>query len=355
MALSFDTRLSIKQAARLALVSGANKTYVLQGPMGSGKSSITKLFPADKYRIAVVDCTQLDIGDIQVPDIDRQERVMRMLPNIMLVGDRKVPMVIVFDEIGKASRAVQNACLPVLLEHRVGAEPIPNGSIVIGTTNMSGEGVGDIFQPHMRNRVCFLRTRHPTAAEWIEWGLENYVPAPVLRWAEEHPEIFNTFEDHPKNDNPYIFHPKEQKAAFVTPRSLYLASIELRDEVRLAIGDDDITFAAIAGNIGERAAADLVAYVHLADKLARWTQIVNEPATANVPKDPAALWMQAYKCVMAVEKDTLDAVMIYVQRMAMEMQAYFATSLMRTQKAVWVARNPNFTAWTTKNSWVCRN
>lgn len=351
--------LGLNQIAKLFVVNGRDKTYVVEGPMGSGKSNIHKVIQkmvGDMYNYVTVDCTQWDVGDVQIPDIDREMQVIRFLPNVLLVGDRRKPMFINLDEIGKASRPVQNALLPVMLEKRVGAVPLPIGSIVCGTTNLGQEGVGDLFQAHARNRVSFLEMRYPTNTEWIEWGLDNGVTAIMLRFAEENPQLFHSFKQHPKPDtNPDIFHPAEQRRSFVTPRSLFLADVELRDDRREAINDDDATLAGIAGNIGEHAARNLMAFVHLYDKLARWTSIVTSPMTAKLPEDnPAALYMQMYKCIHAVEESTLDAVLTYVMRMPKELQGVFCSTVMRTNKGKWVAQNRKFTTWAVENAWLVR-
>lgn len=351
-----NMKLSINQIFKLININGVDKTYIIEGPMGSGKSSIVKMFDAEKYNVITVDCTQWDVGDVQIPSIDRERKVIEFLPNVLLVGDGSKPMVILLDEIGKASRPVQNALLPVMLERRVGAVPLPAGSIVFGATNLGAEGVGDLFQAHACNRVSFIEMRHPTADEWIEWGLQNNVHEAMLAWCkEEERRIFGSFKDFDRpEDYPYGFHPKEKRRSFVTPRSLYLASIELRDDRRSAVGDPDITMAAIAGNIGARAALDLMAFVQMADKLPSWALICNEPERAPVPDNAAAMVMTVHRAVMRSDKDTFTNVMTYIQRLPKEMQAVFATQVLRVKKQAWVPMNAAFTAWVTANHWIMK-
>lgn len=351
--------LSINQVLKLVVASGMHKTYIVEGPMGSGKSSIVEMARrkfGDKYHYVVVDCTQWDVGDVQIPDVDKVEQVTRFIPNVLLVGDGTKPMFILLDEIGKASRSVQNALLPVMLERRAGMRKLPEGSIVCAATNFGAEGVGDLFQPHARNRVSFIEMGHPTVDAWIEdFALHNDVPAAVMVWARENPQIFNTFKQHEKPDsNPYIFHPKEQRRSFVTPRSLYLASIELRDDVRAAVDDPDATLAAVAGNIGQRAALDLMAWVALADKMPSWSLITSDPENAPIPKDsPAAMCLAMFSAVAKVERDTFPAVLKYIKRMPAEIQHMFAQNIMRLQsKQAWAALHRPFTEWVAANHWM---
>ena len=356
-----ELTLSINQIAKVIAANGADKTYIVEGPMGSGKSSIPKIVEAmygDKYNYITVDCTQLDVGDIQVPDTDRTQMVTRYLPNVLFVGDGTKPMFINLDEIGKAPRSVQNALLPVALEHRVGVRPLPAGSVVMGATNLGAEGVGDLFQPHARNRVSFLEMRYPTNEEWVnDWAIEHGVHHAMLAWAMETPELFRSFKDvaDPK-DNPFIFHPREQRKSFVTPRSLYLASLELRDVQRDAVGDKQATLAAIAGNIGARAALDLMAFVDLADKLPAWDLIVNAPDSAPVPdKSPAAMMMTVHRAISRVERETIDPVMTYIKRMPKELQCVFTKRVLGIRsKSGTIATHRGFSQWVAQNHWLLK-
>lgn len=356
-----DLRLSIEEIFTLVSTNGDLKSYIVEGPMGSGKSSMVELarerFGDAAFHYHTVDCTQLDIGDVNVPDIDRERRVVEHLPNVLFVGDGKKPVFVNLDEIGKAPRPVQNALLPVILEHRVGAVKLPQGSIVFGCTNLGAEGVGDLFQPHARNRVSFLEMRYPTNQEWIQWAIPRGVSPAMLAWANENPQLFHSFHDYTNpGSNPYIFHPKEQRKSFVTPRSLYLASIELQEDRRQKINNRTATMAAIAGNIGVRAALDLYAFVELADKMPAWATIINEPEKAVIANDsPAAMILTIFSCVAKVEKNTLDPVMVYVKRLPKEVQAMFATQLIRVKdKSPWAAMNQDFTNWVRENHWVLK-
>lgn len=352
-----ELALGLEQIFSLVCVSGHLKTYIVEGPMGSGKSSMVDMARerfGDKYNYVTVDCTQWDVGDVQIPDVDKVNAVTRFVPNELLVGNGDRPMFILLDEIGKASRPVQNALLPVMLERRVGHRRLPEGSIVFGATNLGAEGVGDLFQPHARNRVSFLEMRYPTNEEWIKWAMLNDVPAEMLAFAHENPQLFHSFKNYESPaGNPYIFHPKEQRKSFVTPRSLYLASIELRPEVRAAVGSPEATRAALAGNIGPKAALDLMAFVELADKMPSWESITKSPESALVPEtSPAAMCLTVFSAVARFSKAELPAVITYMKRLPTEVQCMFATQVMKSEKGGTAAMNKGFTDWLRANHWA---
>lgn len=356
----FDLRLSLTEILSLVATNGDVKSYIVEGPMGSGKSSILKLAEAqygDKYSYITVDCTQWDVGDVQIPDVDKGRKVVEFLPNVLLVGDGDKPMFINLDEIGKASRPVQNAFLPIILEHRVGMRSLPKGSIVMGATNLGAEGVGDLFQAHARNRVSFLEMRYPTNEEWIEWAIDNNVDPSMLAWANENPQLFHSFKDVPNPaDNPYIFHSKEQRKSFVTPRSMYLASIELDPVRRAKVGSYNATLAGVAGNIGVRAALDLMAFVQLADKMPAWAMIVSNPTGASICENsPAAMCLTMFSCVAKVERATLDTVLVYIKRLPPEIQGMFVRQLLKVKsKSTFAALNRNFTELVNEHHWMIK-
>ena len=161
-----NLRLSINQIFKLISTNGADKTYIIEGPMGSGKSSITKLFDTTKYHVVTVDCTQLDVGDIQIPSVDRERGVVEYVPNVLFFGDGSKPVVINLDEIGKAPRTVQNALLPILLEHRVGMRRLPAGRGRIPTRCSSRTG---------SSAFCTVRGALPISSRLITTGL---LPSP---------------------------------------------------------------------------------------------------------------------------------------------------------------------------------
>lgn len=350
--------LSLSQTVKLIAANGAEKTYLVRGPIGSGKTSMQhtlRKMLGDGYEYVTVDCTQLDVGDVQIPDIDKEMGVVRYLPNVLFVGDGTKPMVICLDEFTKASRPVQNALAPIMLERRAGIRPLPEGSIVWGTGNLGMENVSDQLLPHIKNRVCQIESCPPTVDEWLIWAAENDVIAVMQHHVEENPMVLGTFKEYPEpSDNPYIFHPKEQRDAFTTARSLYLASLELREEVREKVGDLNVTMAAIAGNCGTRFALDLMATVQLGDKLAPWKLIEEAPEKAPLPTDsPAAMMISVHRCKTKVDKYNVPAVMTYVQRMPKELQAIFAKQVMRIpSKATILATHRPFVEWISANNWL---
>ena len=76
--MATSTRLyavNLDQIAESIIANGHNRTVLVQGHMGSGKSSLLNMISAilTKHVPCYFDCTTKDLGDITIPDIMRVE------------------------------------------------------------------------------------------------------------------------------------------------------------------------------------------------------------------------------------------------------------------------------------------
>ncbi len=349
--------LGLDQVEALIRKSGALRTILVQGDMGTGKSTLltvlAKALP--DHTPCYFDCTTKDLGDITIPNIaklDDGTGYVTYLTNEELGAHNNTPVIIMIDEFGKANPAVKNALLRLILERKIGSYTLHPDSIIFATTNKGSEGVGDLLPPHARNRMTVVQTRKPTNMEWIEWGINNEIDHTLLGWCKDNPQLFYSFEDvKDPDDNPYIFHPKQQRAAFVTPRSLEAASDILKARDGL---DDQTVTAALMGTIGERGAMDLMAFVKLADQLPSAESIKQDPKNAKVPNSAAGICMVVYRTLASLEKDWVDPWMDYLVRLDKEAQGMFANGVRapKYSKQSLVMTNKKFTEWAMNNNYM---
>ena len=351
--------LSLDQCVTLIGAIGHERTALLQGDIGNGKSStlpeLGKLKP--DHRMFYVDCTSLDLGDIMIPmimEIDENSKFVRYVTNEELGLHTDGPVIIMIDEFGKANPSVKLALLRLILERKIGSYTLHPDSIVYATTNKGSEGVGDMLPPHARNRMTVVQVRKSTNMEWIEWGINNGIDHTLLGWCKDNPQLFYSFEDvKDPDENPYIFHPAAgpSRAAFVTPRSLHAASDILRQ--RHAFDDQTLT-AALMGTIGDRGAMDLMAFVKLSDQLPSLQSIKDNPKTAKVPDSAAAICMVVYRTLASIEGDWLNAWMDYMPRLDTEAQGMFANGVRapKYSKQSMVMKNKKFTTWAMQNNYM---
>lgn len=331
--------VSLKEFANLIQAVGNHVTVVGAGEPGVGKSSMLKLIaermPTHEPRY--IDAALMDLGDLQMPRVDES---VTFVPNSTFVSESGKPLIVMIDELGKAMRPVQNALLTLLLEKRIGTHHLPEGSIVFGTTNLATDGVGDKIEAHARNRVCFVTVKKPDADEWLNWAMDNDVSPEVCAWVKQYPHSLASYTDESQKDNPYVFNPRKSQAAFVTPRSLEKASHVIK--TRQVVGDN-VVASALCGCIGQAAALDMMAYVHVADKLTPWEIVIEKPESAPVSEDQIANMIMAYGAVTRVTKETVDAFMKYLDRLPSEIQIMFLSSLIKSSKAGWAVMNKSVT------------
>ena len=358
--MATSTRLyavNLDQIAESIIANGHNRTVLVQGHMGSGKSSLLNMLAAElpKHVPCYFDCTTKDLGDITIPDIMRVEDgsgFVRYLTNEELGVHNDKPVVLMIDEYGKANPAVKNALLRLLLERKIGSYTLHPDSIVFATTNLGAEGVGDLLPAHARNRLTVIESSKPTWEQWIEWGINNGIDPTVLGWCRNNDKAFADFRDvEDPDENDYVYHPRSTRAAFVTPRSLEAASdwMKVRDKF-----DDKTLTSLLIGTIGGSAAGDFVAFARLADQLPSIDSIKQDPHSAVVPTSAGAVMMVVYKVLSTLDRDWVDAWMDYMLRLSKEAQGVFANGVRSEKytKRSMVMTNKKFTQWAMDNNYL---
>jgi len=342
--------LSLDQIANAIATVGHQRTILVQGHMGNGKSSLLNTL-ADRFPThtpCYFDCTTKDLGDLSIPSLNTEQGYVTYLPNEELGLHLDKPVILMIDEYGKANPSVKNALLRDMLERN----RFPEGSIIFATTNLGAEGVGDLLPPHARNRITVVTARKSTSDELIEYGINHVWEPIVLGFIREFPQILQGFEDvKDPNDNPYINHPKAQRTAFVTPRSLEACSdiLKLRDQY-----DDHTLTALLMGTIGDRGAMDMMAFVKLADQLPSLQSIKDDPLNAKVPESASAVCMTVFRAMGAMQRDWVDAWVTYMQRLDKEAQGLFANGIRANSYAHRdvVMQSKEFTAWAMQNNYM---
>lgn len=335
-------QVNFSQAISLIRNVGTANTLMFRGAPGQGKSSILYTLAAEMpdYLPCYIDCTNLDLGDLGFPVVNKETMITEYAPNARfgLGRDQTRPVLLMLDELTKASRPVMNMLLPVILERRLADVNLPTGSIVFATGNLDTDGVGDNLPAHAANRMTTLDYANPTSDEWLQWASNNEIAPEVMAFAKQFPQVFDRYDQLDKKEkNPYIFSPLTGNIrAFCSPRSLAKASnlIAQRDVLGAAM------LPALAGTVGEAAARDMEALVNLADQLPLFENIVKSPEKTKVPTSIGALFILAFMLSSRVDAESLDSVMKYAERMSeqsFEAHALFITSLASNKSKVGMA------------------
>jgi energy-coupling factor transporter ATP-binding protein EcfA2 len=348
--------LGINQTAQLINTIGHNTTVLVQGDMGTGKSSILKILAGLRptHQPVYFDgTTKVDSADMFMVKYSEDGLTFKTVPLDELgLHLPEQPIILMLDELGKCNRSVMLACNRLMLERKHSGYELHPDSLLFATTNKGTEGVGDLLPAHTRNRITVVTMRKPDNMEFIEWGIDNGIDPILLGFCKEHPELFHSFEQYENPDeNPHIFHPRSARAAFWTPRSGEKSSDILK--LRHVLDDTQLT-AALIGTIGDRTALDLAAFISLADKLPTRDQIENDPMNAPVPDSPAAVCMVVYRALATIERKWVDPWLTYMNRLSKEAQGLFVNGVRATNysRRDYVVQNKKFQDWCMANNYM---
>ena len=327
-------------------------TMVIQSEPGCGKTSLLHGLEAkygDKYDYIYVDCPVKDMSDVGMTIPDHATQSLRYYVSDLFRLSSPKPKVILLDEFMKSPKLLQVIFTRLMLERMVGDEPLPKGSLVFATSNNASDGVGDSMLAHAGNRVCIVKMQKPNAREWLVWAGENKINRLIRAWVASTPKCLHSYTTGDQDDNELIFNPKKPQMSFVSPRSLAKSSIIV--DKREVIGDKMVKVA-LAGTLGQSAAAQMDAFLSLEKQLPDFEDILKDPDGVKVPDDLAATLMVMFQAVDTVEtQDQLSKVMKFIKRVASEeIQAIFFTMLMKTKRTTKIARhNDDVKAWAVNN------
>jgi hypothetical protein len=348
--ITFGKTVSIAEAEAL-ITSVPTNRFHLRGEPGIGKSSmLERIGKKLGLPVAYIDVPNMDLGDIAMPVVDHNSRTTKYYPNSRFQLHTGQPVVIMLDEFSKGSKPVKDMLHPLLevVNPRLGDVPVPTGSIIFSTGNLSTDGVGDNLAAHTKARLTTVTVRKPSSDEWIDWALQKgTIAEEIIAWVKRYPQVLASYLDGGAGDNPYIFNPRTQQDAYVCPRTLELAS----NIVRARSGfSSDALIAALTGVIGEAGARDMQAFIAYADQLPTKESIKANPKTAPLPTMPGACAVTVFSLISAAEKSNFEEFMEYVERMDMEWQAVFAVNIAKLAGKQSIAfASPRFAKWLAVN------
>ena len=347
-----NQRVTINELVRLIPTIGEKLTPIIQSEPGCGKTSLLSMLEdnmGDKYDYIYVDCPVKDMQDIAMTIPNHDTRTLETYVGSLFKLDSPKPKVILLDEFMKAPKLLQVIFTRLMLERFVGDTPLPQGSIVFGTSNNQSDGVGDTMLAHASNRVCLLQMQKPKVEDWLVWASENAISPLIRAWVHMFPRALNSYLDDNQKDNPYIFQPSKPQLSFVTPRSLAKASVIV--ENRDILGETP-TMSALSGTIGYSASADMSAFLSLEKSLPDINEILHRPETVKVPDEISAQLMVMFQALDKLKtQDQLTNFMKFIKRIkSSEIQAIFFTMLVRNKETRTLARgNAEIAKWATEN------
>jgi hypothetical protein len=243
------------------------------------------------------------------------------------------------EEFGQGQTDVKAAAAELLLNRRIGKWRLPDGWIVIASSNRTSDRSG------VTKSLDFIINRRKEIhvdddlQSWLDWALTSGVMPLTMAFAAQNPHI--VFSDGvPEKQGPWC-----------TPRSLVMADKDLQSLAKFNNGElpvDDLAMEDVSGTIGAAAAAQYFAFVRLEREMPKFEDIVAKPTVVNVPDRPDAQMLVCYNLAHRIDETTADAVVQYMERFDKEMGVIFIKAA--TQRNYKLLSTPSFRKWCSTNA-----
>jgi len=223
------------------------------------------------------------------------------------------PAVWFLDDLGQASKAVQASFMQLLLARRVNGHKLPDCVTFMAATNRRTDraGVSGILEP-VKSRFTTIVELEPNLDDWSQWALDNDVPVELIAFLRFRADLLNDFK------------PSADLTNSPSPRTW----ANVGKLLKLGLSSD-LEYTAIAGAVGEGAAAELMGFLRLYRELPNIDGILLDPDSEPLPDQPAAMYATVTGLGARVTEENGSRVLRYAERLMESGQGEFAVVLVR--------------------------
>lgn len=242
------------------------------------------------------------------------------------------------DELMQATQDVLKPVARFIHERKIGDHSLPPGWGIICASNRHEDKSGVVRGMSFLTNRQLIVDIDGNLDGWVEWAMAN----------EVHPYIIG-FVKFKKGDVFSAKVPDDPDVPFMTPRSIVQAG-------RVLTVVDDLMLASIAvtGLVGKGSAAELMAFIRMADQLPSYEQIVAKPKSTPVPKAPDACYAVTQMIASRVQPEDALAVFTWLEGLPKEFQVTCLKDSMARPDLITggLMSNPAFHKWVQKNSHI---
>ena len=306
----------------------------LWGPSGIGKTEIPHQLVKElgpdwniiDWRANLHD--PVDAHGLPVPDL--VNNVTNWLaPSTLPIGGRFGKKgILLLDEINTASIAMQNACLQMALEGRVGEHKLDNDWVCVATGNRAKDKAHvSRVSTALKNRFAHIEIE-PDVDAWTKWALTNGVDKYLIAFMRFRRELLHKA---PIDDN---------QNAFPSPRQWVKAARYLghSKELRLHL---------ISSVVGHEAAIECEGFLRVINDLPTLDEVLKSPDSAKVPSDPSAKYAITSMLAHGANRKTFKPILQYAARLDREFEVLAAVDAVRLHPEL--ANTPDFGIWAVKH------
>lgn len=237
----------------------------------------------------------------------------------------------VWDELAQGVTQMQNAIAGAMLDYQIGPLHIDTHVVQIATGNRTQDKAGaNRVVTQLGNRVLHVELE-AHLDDWCQWAMGAGVDPLNIAFVRLRPNLLHDF-------NPDRF-------SNPTPRSWDMVSKSCDPTL-----SRDEYFLAVAGLVGEGAAAEYVGFRDLASKMPNVDYIIMQPGKAEVPSEPGTLYAVSAALAARANKENFGRIVEYLDRLPIE----FSTMAVKDciHRDVTLSSTSAFTQWSVKNHHV---
>lgn len=314
---------------------------LILGQPGVGKSelvhAIAKTFNLKLLDLRLAQCDPTDL--LGFPTVDKETGRAGYMPmdTFPLQGD-PLPdgydgWLLFLDEMTSADRGVQKAAYKLVLDRMVGMRHLHDNVVIIGAGNrLEDNAIVEEMSTALQSRLIHLEVT-VDAKEWIDWALQNNVDHRVTSYIKFRTEQLSTFK------------PDHTDKTYACPRTWVFASRLMRD---MDVNDLDFALPLLAGTLSEGVAREFLAFTQIYKGLPKMQDILATPQLVAVPTEPSILYALTGSLASHATKETVDALMKYIVRLAKEFQVIALREIVRRDRAM--VASPAVDAWVKQNA-----
>lgn len=306
----------------------AKQPVAVWGEPGVGKSQVIQQ-TAKRLNLACQDvrAVLLDPVDLRgLPHVNGDGRAHWAIPEFL---PRDGNGVLFLDELNRAPQLVQNACLQLTLDRKLGEYELPEGWTVVIACNRESDGGGVVkMSSALSNRFVHVN-QVVDLDDWCKWAAGAGIDPVVIAFLRFKTDLLHKFDRNAR--------------AFPSPRAWEFVSKIVGQNPAPAI-----MLALVAGAVGHAAAIEFMAFLKLYRSLPSIDAILLNPTGAPVPTETSTLYAVSAALARRTTAQNFGRVLQYLDRL----QAEF--SVMAVRDAVTrdqqLTSTPEFTKWAVKNS-----
>ncbi len=212
-----------------------------------------------------------------------------------------------------ANNMIVHNCMQLILARRVNGHILPDCVTFVAATNRRQDraGVTGILEP-VKSRFSTIVELAPDIDSWCNWAIGAGIPVTLIAFLRFRPDLLSNFKPTADMENSPM------------PRTwANLAKLEflgLPQQVELA---------AMAGAVGEGAAAEYIAFRRMYQSLTSIDAILLDPQGCKIPSEPSQLYATVTALASKATEENLARVGIYAQRLMDAGRGEFSALLLR--------------------------